>query len=82
METKLKSTEADLRTALVTQEDMKEEKRCAQQQLDTVTAQYTQEKADHKLTQEKLDTLKSQVNDARRSKVRKKADWLRISVNI
>ena len=49
---------------------MMEEKRNLQYKLDTVTSQHSEEVAAHKLTQEKLDMLKSQMNDAKRSKVR------------
>ena len=69
LESSLKSTEADLRSSLEKQDRLEEEKRNLQYKLDTATAQHSEEVATHKLTQEKLDMLKSQMNDAKRSKV-------------
>lgn len=70
METQIRITEADLCTALEQQEQMSSDKRTLQNSLDQARTCLMEQSTACQLAEEKLEMLKSQVNDAKRGKVR------------
>ncbi|KAK7115731.1 trichohyalin-like [Littorina saxatilis] len=82
LETNLKSTEADLRSSLEKQEDLTEERRSLQHQVDTLKSQLSAESGERKLSQEKLDMLKSQMNETKRSKFASEERLLELQASI
>ena len=69
MESTLKSTESDLRSAIEKREDHSEESRSLHYEIESLKSQLKEEKSAHKATQDKLDSLKTQVNEFKQNKV-------------